>query len=337
MLKPVAQKADPSCLGRHQDLRTHECQVCLLKLECGVLMGPESTGTRLSEYRWDFLPAGYRKCITSARDLENAYYTAHQTIFGRPPKDRLGRLREVVVAAAAQVPCSVRLYLLTCMIAWSEREELLVDTEQKAQPSPFGLKVLTQPLGLQWANRYLRLCRRTYGSEDLSSLDKIVDGNFDKSDLYRRFLDSEIAAGRFIVAWKFRYEGLPWTALYAKLETALDPEWLAIEKTFRPILYGPNLTRFRHLISRRHGFLKKHPRAAIAVFRCREDVFPQAVDRVLADYGLKPSDFFLHDDVVFTPLQFWVWLGKTIQHLEMVRAQNGQASRFSSMVEHVAV
>lgn len=300
-------------------------------------MGPQFMATRLSECRWNFLPSGYLKHITSDRELENAYYTAHQAIFGRPPKDRLGRLCAKVALAASQVPCPVRLYLLTCMIAWMEREEVLVNSDQKLQPSPFSPGVLVQKTGLEWAKRYLRLCRRAYGSEDLTSLDKIVDGHFSKSDLHQRFLDSETLAGRFIVDWKLRYEGLPWVPLYAKLETSLDPDWLAVEDTFLPILFGQNKTRFRLLVTRRHHFLKKHRRAAIAVFRCREDIFPLALDRVLADYGLKPSEFFLDDDAEGTPLKVWSYLGRAIQHLETVRAQSGQSSRFSSMVERVAV
>jgi hypothetical protein len=332
LLQPIAQKADPPCLGKEQDLREFKCQRCPLKKECAQLMGLEVTHIRLSDYPWSFLPPGYQKLLMACSEAERLYYESHETVFKKPPRHGLGEEASRIANWAAQVPCSTRLYILTCMVGFVETQKLLTE-EGKALPSEFRPSLLTQKRGYELARRFLGICRRRYGSEHITSLDKIVDGDYGESDLSRRFLGSEVLAGKFLIEYRIWHAGSAWSSLYAKHETDLDPDWLAIEKTYRPFLMEGDRTPFRSNVLRRLNHLKKHRRAAIAVFRCREATFPEALEKVLSGYGLKPSEFWLGEGDIDAPLKVWTNLGGAIQHLEMLKAFDGQRSRFSSLLE----
>jgi hypothetical protein len=89
------------------------------------------------------------------------------------------------------------------------------------------------------------------------------------------------------------------------------------------------LRRHRYSVVQTIGFLKRHRNVAVAVFRARQQILPQAVAKVLDHFGYQSDDFEIEDKPITNPLELWVLLGRAIQHYNLLNYLHGERSIFN--------
>lgn len=275
--------------------------------------------------------------------MERTYATCYLTVFNKQPPDRASRFKNKILAGMRQANCSLRLFLLTCMIGHQRNQEFLCQRDPNAKFIDFHAEMLSDKTAIERAKTYGDLCRRSFGTFSLSSLDTLLEDNIEENDYSVRMLNSEIIAGTFIVGDKIFHDGDPWDRLYAAKELHLDEVWLAIEDTYIEIVLEtrskgggtPKLSykKHRQSVVQAHGFLKKYRRYAVAAFQAREKIMPEAVERVVNYFGYQPEDFELPNNPVSDPMMFWLYLGRAVSHAECLRYLEGQPSRYDTLLK----
>lgn len=242
-------------------------------------------------------------------DLQQLYEQCYMTIFERPPTDRLDRrpnAEKVLEEACEQTGCTLRMFMLASMFGH----------RTTAPNRNFYANMLLGPYAIRRANLYRGACSKAFGTFDLQALEDIM--KCEDRGLESRMLNSEIIAGQWIVGYKLRFPGPYGAPLYSSKELALDPYWLAIEKSYLNLVLVPNhgvrtdipeLNRHRFNVSKVHHNLKvdsrKKSKQLRAVFGIRERNAPEALRQVLNHFRFDPKDFTTTEPVVTDMLTFW--------------------------------
>jgi len=297
----------------------------------------------LSKAAFRILPKAYELRFNIESDdpetpeLQRVYILCYTTIFGKQPKNySMGKHREAILKNIRKSDCSLRLFLLSNMIGHQRMEAERVAKTPLYEPKSFKVHVLADSSALERARMYAELCRKEFGTFTLSTLCVLNETNYEANDLELRVLNSEITVGRWLVGYKMVHGGPPYDLLYACEELNLDPYWLAIDDNYKKLVLdkkgikiSQELRRHRYSVIQSIGFLKNHRNVAIAVFRARQQIMPQAIVKVLESFGYQVDDFEIEDKAVTNPLELWVLLGRAIQHYNLLGYLQGDKSIFN--------
>jgi hypothetical protein len=331
------------CFGDGFQAADAECAACPHRQRCMVVMGKRRTHVPLSSMRFSLVPASYNIVYENTfiedpeiANMPRTYIACYRTLFECHPKDtsRVQQEAENIVRAATRNDCSVRLYMLACMMGHA------VEQSQRVQHGgrnavPFTVKNLLGKIPETRAKMFRDLCAKEYGTFSVSALSTLTGTLVDKSSPEYKLLTSEIKAGQFIVDWKSKQGGPVYEALYSELELTLDPMWLAIEDSYKVYVLDPYQARrtgtdmeksHRHAVAMSISYLKKHKQAGIMAFQARESVMAKAVADVLSLIGYSPDDFLIENEPVTDTIGMWVSIGLAVQHHQCLRYLDGERS-----------
>lgn len=313
MLTPIA--APLPCFGLSQDASDPQCQACPHFDGCRQVMGMRAGRVTLDRLKFDLIPKKLPKSHVAPEDnLDAIYQATYRMVYGSNPGHTLGvwfteRMRPIARQAKVTLPQYILINMVGYQLAWPDKE--------------FTPGCLVDNRALARVNTYAKACRERYGSLDLTSLDMLTKQDNARFDLRTRMSDTEFTVGCWIINWKLDNEGPPYTPLFDALELELDVNWLAIEPRFKDRLeqYLGKLsaTANSHDIAATVRKLKKHGHEAYANFAARQLAMPEAVERVVSEFGFTPQDFERPNDPVTDPLLFWHRLALAMQHLECLK------------------
>lgn len=315
MIKPIESPLE--CFGVEHDFASEICQKCEHRARCQEFMGYRLNRVAVPFALFDLIPdtIQYRTAERDVdeRDIEAIYNEMYRLIFGENARSSIGKFKARIIELAEEAQCSIPMFILTVMFA-----------HDFAYPGKtFTAGILADNRALGRVKLYADACRAKYASFDISSLSKLTHVNLAQLDLKRRMLDSEVKAGRWIIEYKLTNAGAAWPQVFQALEKELDPNWLAIEPHYEEILiaYSKRLDvsgdqETRHIALETFARLKKHKHQAIANFRARESIMPEAIRKVLGELRYDARDFEIDREPVKDALKVWNRLGLAIQHLE---------------------
>jgi hypothetical protein len=279
-------------------------------------------------------------------NMQPAYELAYKAVFGDASvPDSITRhktARVTVERACSQADCTLRLFLLSNMLA-----------HRFANPDMrFYANMLLGEAAARRVGTYRELAVRLYGAFDAYALFKIADGNNPAISqhtfalLEERMLCSEIVAGSWVLGAKARGDDNAVTNMLATKELSLDIVWLAIEPAFQAAraahLADPTAgtalqCRRRHDVIRTLALLKRNANVARAVFTARESAAAKALPTILGRLGFSTADFEMSYKLNSEPcvddmMSFWLKLGAAVQHSWCVDYASGDArcARMSS-------
>jgi hypothetical protein len=342
-MERIAKETPKPCFAVEFDLSSKICQDCEVQQQCFEALGVRRNKITLDKVVFSVVPPEYGLSTLDTADdpelsnIERTYMVCHQTIFGCRPRDSVGKHKRAVIAKFREAGCSIRLFMLTNMLAYKLQREIRAETEEGNSSTRYRAVLFTHASAIKRVNAYRDLCRKEFGTFDLKSLDTLTESDYAEADLEKRMLRSEIDAGKFIMGYKIRHSGPAWEALYLSEETMLDPYWLATEDTYEKTILNPYLAgnkgskdeaRLRYSVTQIVAQMKKKKDWGIAVFQARERIMQKAVVQVLNAYSFDPRDFETDQEVITNPLEFWVFVARAAQQFNCIKFLEGESSMF---------
>jgi hypothetical protein len=350
-MERIPQTAPLPCYGLERSMADPQCQTCPHTEGCRLHMGVRDGKVPLDKVKFKIAPACFDMEVLRAEDpelphLQRLYCDCYASVFQRNPVDNVSLYRKQIIDNANKASCSVRMYLLANMVAHVVHERTVVGHTEKARAATFTAKLLAADFGVKRAQTYQQLCHDRFGTFNLTSLSVLADTD-QKNTLADIMLNSEMVAACWLVRHRIFHSGESEPLMYEDKELQLAPEWLATEETYlrhvlRPYcgrtLKGTEaVERHRHNALQTHKYYKKHVTAQKLAWITRQQIFPEAVRRVCANFNHKPGDF-LHERTfvvdpnvqpVRSPLDFWRTLGLAIRHYHCWLYVNGEQSYFT--------
>lgn len=324
-------------MGTELDLDDPMCQECKFQTRCQSLYGRRANRVRLSKAKFKLLPPRLEEIREKIEDpddpdLEATYRQCHMAVFDRMPEDKISRNSRASAAIrrlARELNCSLKVSITTVMMAHRE-----VSPDRQ-----FYSMMLSGPKAESRIKMYRDACRRKFGFFDVSAIDTLT--KTETFSLEDKLLTSETVFGEFVVGYKMRIGGEPFTEFYRIREQALDPTWLAIEPTYQDVLTahlrdpgGTHLIRrHRHAVIQAQRALKLNKGQAIHTFQLREKTMAKAMEIVLSRKGFKTSHFLVESPITDAG-KVWSRLGTAIQHIHLLRWLDGDEASASELMSY---
>jgi hypothetical protein len=333
------------CFGLEHDLTNELCQECPVNEDCFQALGLRRGMVPLNKVPIQLVPVGYKVELEiimgdpELPELERIYILCYKTIFRKLPKDRIGRNKEKLLQMIKDSECSVRLYMLTLMIAHVRQKEIVAgENPALANERPFTAFKLMAPNALSKLDLYREMCRKEFGTFDLTALDVLTGESHEESNVDKLLLNSEVMAGKFVVDIKIRSGGPQYVErLFKEKELHLDPHWLAIEPRYENLVFSKFLDRtltgtatemrHRHSVGMVVTALKKRKDYAIGLHQARERALAKAIPKVLSHFGYLPTDFEIDNQPVTDVLEFWCFVGRAISWHKCLRYVRGETPK----------
>jgi len=332
---PETTPLEKRCLGTELDLADPVCQGCHLQARCRELHGRRATRVRLSKASFKLAPPKLEAIRERIEDpdapvLAELYKQCHLTVFGAMPPDRLKpQAEQAVHQLTRELNCSARVAITTVMMS----------QKAKRPDAEFYSMMLAGKNAERCVTMYRDACRKEFGFFDVSSIDVLTkDKTFTLED---RLINSETIFGEFVVGYKMRVGGEPFTEFYRIKEHALDPIWLAIEPTYQEVLEahiqdptGTAVVRqHRHAVIQARKLLIRSKGQALFTFQAREKIVPGVVRTVLSRRGFRTSNFLVESPISDMG-KIWSRLGTAIQHINVLRFIDGDLSAIRELVSY---
>lgn len=339
-IKPITPPL--ACFGAEFKESDPKCAACAHNTECQQFMGARLHRIPLSKATFRMLPEAYDLRFNVVEDdpelphLQRVYILCYQTVFEREPLDcNLGRFAKAILSNVRLSNCSVRMFMLSNMLGFKRMDEIRQAKAAIARTSKFTPWRLTDKTALERARTYSDLCHKEYGTFTVSTLSTLSESNVDKTDIEKKMLNSEICAGRWLVNHKTFHEGSPYGLMFEQISPDLDPRWLAVEDNYKVLVLdnkawtGTQQQRsHRYAVVQSIGQMKRHSNTAGAIFKVRQDIMPEAVNKVLEHFGYRAEDFEVEDKAITNPLEMWVNLGRALQHWNLINYLHGGENLF---------
>jgi hypothetical protein len=316
------------CFALEFDLTNEICRECPVNEDCFEALGQRKRMVPLSRVLVQLVPKGYRVELEmilgdpELPELERVYILCYKTIFQKLPKDKIGQNKPKLLQMVKNAECSVRLYMLTLMIAHTRQKQIVAgENPALANDRPFTAGYLTANNALSHLDLYRDMCRKEFGTFDLTALDVLTGTSHEDSNIDRLLLKSEIIAGTFVVAYKIWHGGNYLEPLFRDKELHLDPHWLAIEPDYEETVFAahvakakgtPTELRHRNSVAQVVRALKKRKDYSIGMHQARERAVRRAIPEVLNHFGYTPEDFEIENVPITRMLDFWCFVGRAI-------------------------
>lgn len=341
-MERIAQPVPKPCYAVEFDLSSPICQECEFQQQCFDALGARKHKITLNKVEFKLVPKSYGLDNVTVEDpelptIERTYLVCHQTIFGRRPKDRISQHKNLLLRNVKLAGCSIRLFMLANMIGFKQQQKQIAENTDRSVKHYYSAVLFTHANSIERVNMYREMCRKEFGTFDLSALDTLTEGGYAENDVERRLSMSEITAAKFLVGFKLRNGGPPWKYLYDSLEFQLDPYWLATEPSYRDTVLKAYLggergskaiNNHRYSVTQIIAQMKKKKDWAIAIFQARERIMPRSVSEVLHHFGFHEEDFEIDQEPITSTTDFWVFVARAMQHIHCIRYLEGDRSVF---------
>ena len=306
-------------------------------------MGSRADKVPLDRVKFDIVPENFRQEAFDMDDpelphLQRLYCDCFLSVFHKNPTDNITQFRSEVAINARHSDCSVRMFILSNMVAHRVHEQGVITNTNKQRAALFRAKLLTGDLSIKRAKTYQEMCHDQYGTFSLTSLAVLTDTD-DKDDMESTMLRSEVTAAKWLVRYKIFNGGPGVEETYKQVELELAPEWLAIEQTYIDLILKPYiareikgsdaLERHRFNVVQTHGHYKRHMSNQRLAWISRQRILPQAVQQVVSAFHHRPDDFLYPRDPVTNPMEFWQTFALTLRHYHCWLYITGQSSYFT--------
>lgn len=347
MIEREPKKAPLPCFGLEHDKYDKECQACPHAEACVEHMASRVNKVPLDRLRFDIIPEAFRHHTFAHYELEDPelpylqrlFSDCYASVFHKNPTENISRYRDQIAISARRVPCSVRMFILSNMVAHEINENVVMEHTEKGRAARFTGNLLTGALAVKRACEYQKMCQDRYGTFSLKSLEIISDD--DKDSIEETMMLSEQTAGNWLVAYKIHNRAPKiemFQGLYADKELQLAPEWLALEESYSELILKPYLsTKTGSETLQRHRFsasqcltrYKQRPSIGRYAWLARQQTLKETVRVVLANFGYHPEDLLYPQEPIRNIFEFWIELGTVIRHNHCWRFLNGEPSFFS--------
>jgi hypothetical protein len=335
---PVIEPLPLPCFGSEHEAHDPMCQTCPHQGGCIKATGKRGGYIRLSKAEFNPIPTKLENVIVvdpDASNLQSLYERCHWAVYECPPSDAITRWPNAVeklVAISEELDCSLQIVITSMMIAM----------QQSNPDRPFFANMLLGRSVVKNVGMFRDVCRSKYGFFDISTMNSLTKGSITTLD--DRMLRSEITFGSFVVGYKMRVGGEPYTELYRLRERALDPVWLAIEPTYEEVLQEhvsdinapgtPEQRRHRRDVIQARKALHRSKRKALFAFESRKKILPEALRIILSQRGFSASNFEVENKPIKDIGKLWERLGWTIQHHLLLRYIDGDQSVAHSLMTY---
>lgn len=352
-MERTPQKAPLPCFGLEHDKYDKQCRACPHADACIEHMASRVDKLPLDKLRFDILPEKFRVHSYAIHEMEDPelpylqrlFCDCYASVFGKNPTENISRYKDLIAAGARKVPCSVRMFIMSNMVAHEVHEATVIEHTEKNRAARFTGKLLTGKLAVKRATEYQEMCQERFGTFSLKSLEVVTDT--DKDSLEETMFNSESTVGNWIVAYKIharapRLETI--LALYADKELALAPEWLALEETYTEHVIRPyldkktgseTLQRHRFNVWQAHAQYKNRISIGRNAWLARQQILAKTVATVVSNFGYRPGDFLYPREPITDMFTFWMELGGVIRHNHCWRFLRGEPSYFTARREIV--
>ena len=309
------------------------CVNCPHKAPCAKLMGPRLGKITLDHLKVNMIPQGFNVDIPEERaeigSIEIIYQECYSAVFGKPTKQSIGNKASDIARLADLAGTSIRMYILTLMVAHAENDE-----KGMIQFTPYHL---VGDGRVKTVGMYKKVCCKKFASFADKDLEILTGVHFGESTPYTKIADTELLVGEFIVGYKRRHEGYPTDVLYSRRELALDPLWLATEETYREDILAKFIPEpYGTEAERRHRFrvlqclqqMKRRKPYAISVFAARSAAVVNVLPTVLSRFGLQTTDLETVNKDVTDSINLWYQIGVCLQQLECLKFTWGMPNVF---------
>lgn len=341
-MERIAQSVPKSCYAVEFDLSNPVCQECEFQKSCYDALGGRKQLVPLDRVEFTLVPKEYGLSKIPCDDpelptIERTFILCHQTIFGRRPKDKIGKHLNSIMSNVRKSGVAIRMFMLTNMVAHQQHQRTVAEHTDREEKKFYHPKNMIYEHSIKRVEMYREMCQKEFGTFNLSSLDTLTEGGYAENDIERRMEHSEFTAARSLVGHKIHRGGPQWLAVYDSQELTLDPHWLATEKTYEDTILTPykagnkgSTAQASHRYSTLQVLreMKRKKDWAIAVFQARERVMPGVIRRVLHHFGYRPNDFEIGREPVEKAMDFWVSVAQAIQQVECLRYIDGDRSVF---------
>lgn len=336
MFERQPYKGPMDCFAKEYNSKDEVCATCPYEEECAQFSGDWIT---LDKVEFDLVP-DLLKVDTSEEDpemgdLEGLYSHCYRMVFGDSKRpDAIGRFPEakkIIRRASADLNMEPKMFILTVMLGFKASRS----DEREETESFFYANMLLGNNAPKRAERYREACQRLYGTFDLQAVTSLT-GKVENG-LEERLLDSEIAAGAWIVGYKIKKPGKATEALFRSREKSLDPVWLAIEPNYTELILKPHIEHssadhglqiHRHKVIQIIRELKRDKKRASMIFGLRQKNMSTAVSEVLRMRSLSPEDFLAEPVPVTDVMRFWSRIGLVLQQINCLRHLAGDWNAF---------
>lgn len=352
-MERIPQKAPLPCYGLEHDRFDTTCQACPHAEGCVQKMGVRYDMVPLTKVKWNLVPETFAGEALQMDDpeiphIKRIYAECYESVFHRRHETHPDyRAAKTVVMNSLRVPCSLRMFILSNMVAQREHERQTIQHTSKMVPTKFTFKMLSGPLAVKRAKAYQEMCHNEFGTFTLKSLSVLTDDDVNelaiKDDMPARMLRSEVTAAQWLVRYKIFNGGSGELAMYQSVELQLDPAWLAIEQTYINLILKPYIDRklkgseaeerHRFNVFQTHGWYKRHLSDQRVAFLARQQIMPEAVARVLSNFSHDTNDFLYPRPPETDPMKFWLRLALTIRHYHCWLYLHGENSYFTPRAE----
>ena len=344
------QKAPLPCFGKEYQETDARCYHCPHQKLCCEYMGaqlnrvpldqitfnlmPEPSENGRVDLHRDFLKYKLSEDDPDAKNIQFLYERCYKVVFNRMPTDSAEQHRLKIQANAKEANCSLEAFLLSNMVA-HQNHDSIVNKNTQTRVASFRAHLLTGALSIKRAHAYLSICRKRFGTFSTNSLLSLSDAPR-RDTLENTMLNSETTFATNLINTKMVTSTPTELQLYEAVELQLAPEWLALEATYFDYILKLSaagqlkaagvLARHRHDVIQMHGAYKRSRALCRQAFISRQEIMPEAVNRVLSHFGYAPTDFLFFRDPVTNVYKFWLLLALAIRHHHCLRFLEGETS-----------
>ena len=320
MIVPVA--ASMLCYGKsHGQLGL--CQGCQYHTPCGKAKAEISTGyIAIDQAKFNLLPPRWADCVWTLNDeMAQLYYESYRIVFADQfapdrPDPRSG-IWTAINAGAAEVGCTVTLFMLTVMASHQEANRGV----------KFFANLLAGPAAMRRATAYKKAVQDQFGQFSGTHLDKFISQEYSSAHPQTELENGEQIAGAWIMGYCSKRANFTFETFRDVMESQLPDSWLATSSGYGKFLAewqknktGSDVEKSkRSRVSRLIGELKRDSGRAKHLFILQQQVMAAVIRRVLSNKGFQVAQFRVKEAVVWdnTP-DFWRTLGGAIKnHWEM--------------------
>lgn len=336
-------KAPLPCYGLELNPLDSRCQKCNHYDDCLELMGTRANKVTLDKVKFNIMPDNFQLQNLEMDDpelpqLQRIYAECFYSVFEKNPTDNISQYRSEIAQSARKSQCSVRLFIISNMVAHKIHEAQVVINTQKLRQATFKCSLLSGKLAITRAETYQKMCHDEFGTFNLTSL-AILTEDDKKDDLEETMLLSEVTAAVHYIRYILFNSGDSKKALYDAVELQLAPLWLAIEETYKDVVLNPWIKKeitgtalvqnHRYNVVQVIGSFKRKTNSQRIMFLARQKALPRAVMRVTNQFNIKLDDFVYDNKPVTDPMRFWTKLAYAIKQYHCWRLINGKSSFYN--------
>jgi hypothetical protein len=314
----VAQEVPLPCYGFEQKEGNPLCPTCQHRDGCRTSMGKRFGRLPIDRASFHLIPERLADIeLSPDEEFRQIYLECYNILFREKFKPdsvyKSPGLREHVIKEAAAINCPVKLFILTVM--WGHK---IANANRQ-----FFCTMLSGSAAARRVQAYRAEVEGNFGAFNEKTLDEYAGEKVGNETYESVFLDAEVLAGNWISSYKTKRPGVAAGYFFEANEMSMPDLWLALEPTYHKWLLkwlelkdGTLMIRRKRIaVIKLASQLRRRNSTAIAAFKAREKVMPEAIRRVIHNKNFTVAHFQVDSNQIWKDtFTFWSRLGLALQH-----------------------